>query len=62
MVTVSPAKAVEDEVPKTKLEVPAPIKFLISAAVTPEANVGEPLPENIPGSAKDVYPLGFVAL
>ena len=30
--------------------VPAPIKDLISAAVTPLANVGVPPPENIPGS------------
>ena len=36
------------------LEVPAPIKDLISAAVTPVANVGVPPPLNIPGSAKVV--------
>ena len=44
------------------LPVPAPISDLISAAVTPEANVGEPPPLNIPGSAKDVKPEGLVLL
>ena len=38
------------------LDVPAPIKVLTSAAVTPEAKVGVPPPENIPGSANDVNP------
>ena len=38
IVVVFPAKAVEDEVPKAKLEVPAPINVLTSAAVTPEAS------------------------
>ena len=33
------------------LPVPAPIKLLISAPVTPVANVGVPPPLNIPGSA-----------
>ena len=35
----------------SELLVPAPIKLLISAAVTPLANVGLPPPLNIPGSA-----------
>ena len=53
-----PALAVVDVVPITKFEVPlpvpAPIRVLISKPVTPEANVGVPLPLNIPGSANDV--------
>ena len=40
--------------------VPAPIKVLISSPVTPIANVGVPPPENIPGSANDVYPSPLV--
>ena len=42
--------------------VPAPIKVLISCAVTPDAKEGVPPPLNIPGSAKDVKPLGFALL
>ena len=42
--------------------VPAPINVRISNSVTPDANVGVPPPENIPGSAKDVKPEGLVAL
>ena len=42
--------------------VPAPINVLISAPVTPDAKVGVPPPENIPGSANAVKPLGFVEL
>jgi hypothetical protein len=42
--------------------VPAPINVLISCCVTPDANVGVPPPENIPGSANDVKLLGLALL
>ena len=48
---------VPTDVTPALLDVPAPIRLLTSAAVTPLANVGEPPPLNIPGSAKVVYPL-----
>jgi len=51
-----PEAATEVTVP-TVLDVPAPIKDLISAALTPEANVGVPPPEKIPGSAKVTVPV-----
>ncbi len=63
---VPPEEAIGD-VPDTEVTpadelVPAPIKDLTSAAVTPDANVGVPPPENIPGSANDVKLLGLALL
>ena len=51
---------VPTDVTPALLDVPAPIRLLTSAAVTPLANVGVPPPLNIPGSAKVVYPLSLV--
>ena len=63
---VPPEEAIGDVAPTvvTPAEelVPAPIRFLTSKAVTPEANVGVPPPENIPGSANVVNPEGLLLL
>ena len=52
---VKPSPAPTDVTPEEEL-VPAPMRVLISAPVTPDAKVGVPPPLNIPGSAKDVKP------